>query len=71
MQPVVVSAGPIEAAPLPPSLTGDEKSRLLTEVLSSAGVNLGSHDRVIVEWLAIWDMAIIVNIASLIKRAGA
>ncbi|MET8536930.1 hypothetical protein ABZV67_35200 [Streptomyces sp. NPDC005065] len=38
--------------------------------LADAGVELGSHDQRIAEWLAGWEWSTVATIASWVKRAG-
>jgi hypothetical protein len=63
-----VSAGPVEVAPsgFAPAA---EQERILLGVLS--GVELGAWDRRMVEWLAGWDAAAVLTVASWIARARA
>ena len=58
--------GPVEVAP--PGFVGTaEQERILAEVL--AGVELGAWDQRMVRWLAGWDAATVLTIASWIVRA--
>ena len=60
--------GPVEAAPagfVPES----ERAEILAAVL--AGVELGAWDRRIAGWLAGWDAATVLTVASWIARARA
>ena len=43
--------------------------RLLCEALSDAGVELGTYDHAIVQWLSTWEPSTVAVIASLIRRA--
>jgi hypothetical protein len=61
-----VPAGPLEAAPggfVPEA----ERSVILADVLG--GVELGAWDRRIAEWLAGWDTATVLTVASWIARS--
>jgi hypothetical protein len=63
-----VPDGPVEVAPsgfVPPA----ERERVLVEVL--AGVELGAWERRMVGWLAGWDAATVLTIASWVVRARA
>jgi hypothetical protein len=58
--------GPVEAPPrgfVPQA----EQARILAGV--PAGIELGSWDRQIVQWLAGWDTCTVLTVASLIARA--
>jgi hypothetical protein len=61
-----VPVGPVEVAP-PGFVPAFEQERILGEVL--AGVELGAWDQRMVGWLAGWDAATVLTIASLIVRA--
>ena len=61
-----VSGGPVEVAP-PGFLPAAEQKVILAEVL--AGVELGAWDQRMVAWLAGWDAATVLTIASWIARA--
>ncbi|MFK0297273.1 hypothetical protein ACIQU6_43330 [Streptomyces sp. NPDC090442] len=64
---LAIPAGPIEAAPWS-ALSGTEEYRAaLAEAF--AGVELGAHDRLIIEWLAGWDSPTVATLASLVIRA--
>ena len=60
--------GPVDAPPrgLVPQA---EQARILAGVL--AGIELGTWDRQIVQWLAGWDTCTVLTVASLIARARA
>lgn len=68
-QPDPVSDGPLDAAPVGHMSPGMQHAALLAE-LDNARVVLGSHDRVIVGWLANLDWSTVATIASLIRRAS-
>jgi hypothetical protein len=61
-----VSGAPVEVAP-PELVPRVEQERILAEVL--AGVELGAWDQRMVGWLAGWDAATVLTIASWIVRA--
>jgi hypothetical protein len=63
-----VPAGPVEAAPRGFVPEG-ERAEILAGVL--AGIELGAWDRRIAAWLAGWDVATVVTIASWIERSRA
>ena len=48
-----------------------EDAAILLDELASAGVELGTHDRRQVAWLAGWEYETLVTIASWVKRAHA
>ena len=60
--------GPVDAPPrgLVPQA---EQARILAGVL--AGIELGTWDRQIVQWLTGWDTCTVLTVASLIARARA
>lgn len=50
-----------------------EQREQLLATLAAAGVELGDHDRLIVEWLTTspgWEWSTVATIASWVKRAG-
>lgn len=61
-----VPNGPVEVAP-PGFVPAVEQERILAELLS--GVELGDWDQRMVRWLAGWDAATVLTIASWIVRA--
>ena len=63
-----VPGGPVETAPLG-FVPSAEQAEILAGVLS--GVELGAWDRRIAGWLAGWDSATVLTIASWIARARA
>ncbi|MDX3855037.1 hypothetical protein [Streptomyces sp. AK02-01A] len=64
-----VSDGPIPAPPF--GFAGDAGQRdVLLSELEAAGVDLGTYDLRIVDWLAGWDWSTVSVIASLIRRAA-
>ena len=69
-KPKVVSSlvpdGPVEVAP-PGFVPAAEQQRILAEVL--VGVELGAWDQRMVAWLAGWDAATVLTVASWIMRA--
>jgi hypothetical protein len=74
---VVVTAGPFETerearaavAPAPGRPLTEINHRLLCEALAAAGVELGTHDHCIVQWLAGWEPSTWAAVAGLITRA--
>ncbi|MFS8198817.1 hypothetical protein ACLVWQ_09015 [Streptomyces sp. CWNU-52B] len=67
-QPEPVSVGPIHRAPYGFVEDPGQRAALLAE-LKAAGVELGTYDLRIVDWLAGWDWPTVATIASLIRRA--
>ena len=61
-----VPAGPVEEAPLG-FVPAGERAEVLAGVL--AGIELGAWDRRIAEWLAGWDAATVLTVASWIARS--
>lgn len=64
-----ISDGPLDSAPFGYSPESLQREALFTE-LDNAGVELGTYDRRIVDWIAGWDYPTVATIASLIRRAG-
>jgi hypothetical protein len=63
-----VPAGPVSAAPggfIPRA----GQQQILEDAL--AGIEMGGHDRRIVEWMAGWDTSTVLTVASWIVRARA
>ncbi len=63
-----VSAGPVEAPPAG-FVPEAEQAEILAGVL--AGIELGAWDRRILGWLAGWDAATVMTVASWIARSRA
>ena len=63
-----VPGGPVQAPPRG-FMPAAEQAQILAGVL--AGIELGTWDRRIVEWLAGWDTCTVLTVASLITRARA
>ena len=63
-----VPAGPVEVAPAG-SVPQGEQAQILAGVL--AGIELGAWDRRIASWLAGWDAATVLTVASWIARSRA
>ena len=63
-----VPAGPVCAAP-----AGFAPERVRAEILAvaMAGIEMGEHDRRVAAWLAGWDAATVVTVASWIARSRA
>ncbi|WP_217238679.1 hypothetical protein [Streptomyces sp. AC555_RSS877] len=64
-----ISDGPLDSAPFGFSPEPLQREALFAE-LDNAGVELGTYDRLIVDWIARWDYPTVATIASLIRRAG-
>ncbi|MFF2065853.1 hypothetical protein ACFVWZ_29330 [Streptomyces sp. NPDC058200] len=64
-----VSDGPVEKAPFGYVDAAGQRAALLAE-LEAAGVELGTYDLRIVDWLAGWDWPTVATLASLIRRAA-
>ncbi|MET7715271.1 hypothetical protein [Streptomyces sp. NPDC005407] len=64
-----ISDGPIHSAPFGFVGAAGQRAALLAE-LEAAGVELGTYDLRIVEWLAGWDWPTVAVVASLIRRAA-
>ncbi|MFI1384253.1 hypothetical protein [Embleya sp. NPDC020886] len=68
---VPVPHGPLDTEPRGiERQTGAENRALLHRTLADAGVELGTYDRFIVDWLGNWDSPTVLTIASLIARAA-
>ncbi|MFK0172636.1 hypothetical protein ACIQU5_27950 [Streptomyces sp. NPDC090306] len=65
-----VPTGPVDEQPEGYYAT-DAQVAALKKALSDAGVDAGSYDEVVVQWLARWDWAIVATIASWLHRAAA
>jgi hypothetical protein len=77
MSPYSIPAGPFDTEPLDlfePG-TGQDLARtsreVLTQALADAGVELGEHDRLIVQWLGGFELSTATTVASWIVRASA
>jgi hypothetical protein len=64
-----ISDSPLNNAPFGYSPESLQREALYTE-LDNAGVELGTYDRRIVDWIAGWDYPTVATIASLIRRAA-
>jgi len=64
-----ISDGPLDNAPFGYSPESLQRAALYAE-LDNAGVELGTYDRLIVDWIARWDYPTVATIASLLRRAG-
>ncbi|WP_328923175.1 hypothetical protein [Streptomyces griseoaurantiacus] len=64
-----IPAGPIDDGPRGVPSDAEQRAALLA-VLAEAGVELGEHDRRIVEWLGGWEWSTVATIASWVRRAG-
>lgn len=65
-----IPAVPLDQEPLPDQPGADHETAL-REVLSAAGVELGTHDERIVQWAGqMLDWATLATIASWVKRAA-
>ncbi|MEV0639122.1 hypothetical protein AB0I77_30140 [Streptomyces sp. NPDC050619] len=64
-----ISDGPLDNAPFGHSPESLQRDALFAE-LDNAGVELGTYDRLIVDWIARWDYPTVATIASLIRRAS-
>lgn len=64
-----VPAGPVDDRPRGVPSDAEQRAALLA-VLAEAGVELGEHDRRIVEWLAGWEWSTVATVASWVRRAG-
>lgn len=64
-----VRAGPVNDRPRG-FVPDPEQLQQLLAVLTDAGVELGTHDQRIAEWVAGWEWSTVATIASWVKRAG-
>lgn len=64
-----VPAGPLDAEPAI-YLSHADGADLLTDLLTTAGVELGAYDQQIVGWLAGWEGSTVLTVASWIRRAA-
>ncbi|MFE9020147.1 hypothetical protein ACFYNL_16500 [Streptomyces sp. NPDC007808] len=64
-----IPSGPVETMPHGCLGTAEQRAALLAE-LERAGVELGTYDRGIVDWLATFDYSVVATLASLIRRAA-
>lgn len=65
---LVVPAGPVDDGPRGVPSDTEQRAALLA-VLAEAGVELGKHDRRIVEWLGGWEWSTVATVASWVRRA--
>ncbi|MGW3412438.1 hypothetical protein [Streptomyces sp. NPDC000888] len=64
-----VSDVPLDTAPF--GFAGHDKQRaLLLAELTNAGVELGTYDHRIIDWLAGWDYPTVATVASLLRRTA-
>jgi len=67
-----VPTGPVDTEPTGSLPAAEQHARLL-EVLAAAGVELGAHDRLIVDWLTTspgWEWSTVATIAGWVKQAS-
>ncbi|MFB7223998.1 hypothetical protein [Streptomyces sp. NPDC056227] len=64
-----ISEDPLNSAPFGYSPESLQREALYAE-LNNAGVELGTYDRLIVDWIARWDYPTVATIASLIRRTA-
>jgi hypothetical protein len=64
-----VPDGPVDQAPTGYAATS-ECEEILRHALTTAGVELGSHDERIVQWMANWDWPTVATVTSWITRAA-
>ncbi|MFJ8589541.1 hypothetical protein ACIRD2_33460 [Streptomyces sp. NPDC093595] len=64
-----VPAGPIDTEPRG-FLPYEQQRAELLAVLADAGVELGTYDERIVDWMAKWEWSTVATIASWVKRAS-
>ncbi|GAA2630083.1 hypothetical protein [Streptomyces axinellae] len=61
--------GPIESSPTDYMPNADQRA-LVRETLTNAGVELGSWDERMVEWVGGWDWTVVAVIVSWLRRAS-
>ncbi|MFJ8348953.1 hypothetical protein ACIQ9J_21855 [Streptomyces sp. NPDC094153] len=66
---IEIPAGPIEDRPAGFRDSG-EQAAVLRDALTAAGVELGSYEGSIIEWLSRWEWATVATIASWVARAA-
>jgi hypothetical protein len=69
MERTPIPDGPNDSAPQPLSLTRAHAVAVLTDALKTAGVELGAYDRLILNWLAMWEGSTVLTVASWVTRA--
>ena len=66
-----VSAGPYETAREAQQAVTSPNLVVLLDACRAAGVELGAHDKLIIEWLARYEPSTVAVVAGLIRRAAA
>ncbi|MFJ6841382.1 hypothetical protein ACIQRE_01785 [Streptomyces griseoluteus] len=65
-----IPTGPVEKEP-GGFVVSEAQEKALRETLAAAGLDLGTYDDVIIEWLARWDWSTVSTVASWVARATA